>query len=121
VWFVIPLYVAFWLAALFGYLGGDHPTVLQALAVIVPALVLGTVANSWWAVLANLVFLVAVPLPERSTIDGSGVDVTLTGLYDVTLGDALELIALTTPWIVLGVLTRRRAGARSAVEAEGAG
>jgi hypothetical protein len=113
----IGLYACFWLAVLFGYLTVDGSGTLHdaagVLAVVVPALALGALANRWWVVLAGLVFLLAVPFPERSAVDGTGVDVTLTGTYDVSLADALELIALTTPWILLGVLGRRRASARS--------
>jgi hypothetical protein len=113
----VGVYAFFWIAVLFGYLTVDSSSalhdVLRALAVVLPAVALGALVNSWWVVLAGLVFLVAVPLPERTTIDGSGIDVTLTGVYDVSLREALELIALTTPWILLGVLGRRRASARS--------
>jgi hypothetical protein len=114
----IALYAAFWLAALFGYLGVGRSSslyeLLRALAVVVPALALGLVVGRWWAVLAGLVFLLAAALPERSSIDGSGVDVTLTGVFDVSVREALELIALTTPWVLMGVLARRLVAARSA-------
>src|SRR4051812_29188721 len=107
----IALYVAFWLAVLFGYLTVDDSgavyEALRALAILVPALALGAAVGRWWVVLAGLVFLLAVLLPERITIDGSGIDVTLTGVYDVSLREALELIALTTPWVLLGVLARQ--------------
>jgi hypothetical protein len=112
----IALYVALWIAVLFGYLRVDDTgagyAVLRAVAIVAPALALGAFVGRWWVVLAGLVFLLAVPLPERSTIDGSGVDVTLTGVYDVSLEDALELIAVTTPWVLLGVLARRYAAGR---------
>jgi hypothetical protein len=112
----IAVYAAFWLAVLFGYLRVDSGDALyepaRALAVVVPALVLGLVVGRWWAIAAGLVFLVAAALPERTSIDGAGVDVTLTGVYEVSLTEALELIALTTPWIALGVLARRRRGAQ---------
>jgi hypothetical protein len=108
----IAVYAAFWLAVLFGYLRVDSGDALyepaRALAVVVPALALGLVVNRWWAVAAGVVFLLAAALPERTSIDGNGVDVTLTGVYDVSLTEALELIALTTPWVLLGVLSRRR-------------
>jgi hypothetical protein len=109
----IALYALFWLAALFGYLGGDLGEPLRALAVVAPALALGLYVNRWWAVAGGLVFLLAVPLPERSTIDGAGIDVTLTGTYDVSLTEALELIALTTPWVLIGVAARRYAATRA--------
>jgi hypothetical protein len=119
------LYAAFWLAVLFGYVNVDSSSALyeplRALAVIVPALVLGLVVNRWWVVAAGLVFLLAVPLPERATIDGTGIDVTLTGVYDVSLGDALELVALTTPWVLLGVTVRRHARRPSAGSEPAAG
>jgi hypothetical protein len=104
-------YGAFWIAVLFGYLRVDDSgaayEVLRVLAVVVPALALGVFVNRWWVVVAGLVFLFATILPERSVIDGSGVDVTLTGDYSVTLKEALELIAVTTPWLLLGVIARR--------------
>ena len=107
----IALYAAFWLLILFGYVRVNDSSagyvLLRALAVVLPAFALGLYVNRWWALAAGLVFLLAVPLPERSTIDGSGIDVTLTGTYDVSFTEALELLAVTTPWIVLGVFARR--------------
>jgi hypothetical protein len=117
----IAAYAVLWLAILFGYLhvndSGAGYQLLRALAVVLPALALGLYVSRWWVVLAGLVFLFASVLPERTTIDGAGVDVTETGVYGVTLTQALELIAVTTPWLLLGVLLRRRA---AAVEARGA-
>jgi hypothetical protein len=110
------LYAAFWIAVLFGYITVDRSSdlyePLQVLAVVVPAVALGLLVNRWWVVAAGLVFLLAVPLPERTTIDGSGIDVTLTGVYDVSFREALELIAVTTPWLLLGVIARRYAARR---------
>jgi hypothetical protein len=107
----VALYVAFWVAALFGYLGVDQSDglfePLRVLAVVVPAALLGFVVGRPWVVLAGLVFFFAALLPERQSIEGAGVDHTLTGVYDVSLRQALELIALTTPWVALGVLARR--------------
>jgi hypothetical protein len=113
----MTLYAAFWLVVLFGYVTVDSSgalyELLRALAVVVPALALGLLVNRWWVVAAGLVFLLAAALPERTTIDGNGVDVTLTGVYDVTFREAIELMALTTPWVLMGVLARRYAAARS--------
>jgi hypothetical protein len=122
----IALYAAFWLVVLFGYVRVNDSSaafeLLRALAVVVPALALGFVVNRWWVVAAGLVFLLAVVLPERSTIDGNGVDVTLTGTYGVSLTQALELLAVTTPWILIGVAARHYAAARaSAAASEPAG
>jgi hypothetical protein len=106
------LYIAFWLAVLFGYLRVDSTNdlyePLRVLAVVVPATLLGLAVGRWWAILAGLVFLLAAALPERNAISGSGIDVTLTGTYGVSLVHALELLALTTPWVLLGVISRRR-------------
>src|SRR4051794_24431021 len=77
---------------------------LRAAAVVVPALVLGFAVGRWSAVLAGLVFLVAIVLPGRTVVDGDGVDVTLLGIYDVSLKEALALIAVTTPCAVLGIV-----------------
>jgi len=114
----LALYAAFWLAVLFGYVrvndSGAGYELLRALAVVVPALALGLFVNRWWVLAAGLVFLLAAALPERTTIDGSGIDVTLTGTYDVSLEEALELLAVTTPWLLLGVLGRRYAASRAA-------
>jgi hypothetical protein len=116
-------YVAFWLAALFGYLHVDSSAPLyeplRALAVVVPALALGLLVNRWWVVAAGLVFLLAAALPERTTLDGSGVDVSLTGVYGVSIREALELAALTTPWVLMGVLVRRFAAARRGLAPDG--
>src|SRR3954470_21279038 len=113
----MALYAAFWLAVLLGYVrvndSGAGYELLRVLAVVVPALALGLFVNRWWVVAAGLVFLFAVTLPERTTIDGSGIDVTLTGTYDVSLEEALELLAVTTPWLLLGVLVRTVAAARA--------
>src|SRR3954471_9690188 len=90
----IALYAAFWLVVLFGYVRVNDSSaafeLLRALAVVLPAFALGAFVNRWWAVAAGLVFLLAAVLPERSSIDGSGVDVTLTGTYGVSLTQALE-------------------------------
>lgn len=111
----VVLYVAFWLAALFGYLGVDQSDglyePLRVLAVVVPAVLLGLAVGRPWVMLAGLVFLLAAALPERDSIEGVGVDHTLTGVYDVSLREALELLALTTPWVALGVLARKWRGA----------
>lgn len=114
----VALYVAFWLAVLFGYLRVDSADdlydLLRVIAVMVPAVVLGVAVGRWRAVLAGLVFLVAATLPDRTAIEGTGVDVTETGIYGVSLGEALELLALSTPWVVLGVIARRFAASRTA-------
>jgi hypothetical protein len=110
----VVLYVAYWIAVLFGYIrleSSDFSDVvfelLRAAALIVPALVLGFVVGRWQAVLAGLVFLIAIALPERTVVDGDGVDVTLIGTYGVSLKEALALLAVTTPCVLLGVVARR--------------
>src|SRR4051794_22442217 len=114
----MALYAVFWLVVLFGYVRVNDSSVafelVRALAVVVPALALGVVVNRWWAAGAGIVFLLAAALPERTTIDGSGIDVTLTGTYSVSLTQALELVAVTTPWILLGVLSQRWRARRQA-------
>ena len=117
-WVAVIAYCLFWLAVLFGYLridSGDLPDVvfelLRAVSVVLPALLLGFLVGSWRAVLAGLVFLFAALLPERSLVQGSGVDVVLLGNYDVSFGEALGLIAVTTPCVILGVAARRSTGA----------
>jgi hypothetical protein len=118
----VAVYAAFWLAVLFGYVTVDSSgalyELLRGLAVVVPALALGMLVNRWWVMLAGLVFLLAAALPERTAIDGNGVDVTLTGIYDVSLGEGIELIALTTPWMLMGLLARRYAAARRGLAPE---
>jgi hypothetical protein len=113
----IALYAVFWLAVLFGYLrvndSGAGYELLRAAAVLLPAFALGMYVNRVWVVAAGLVFLLAAVLPERSTIDGNGIDVTLTGTYGVSFTEALELIAVTTPWLLLGVAARRYRAARA--------
>src|SRR3954471_1801929 len=110
----LVLYVAYWIAVLFGYIRLDSADfsgavfeLLRAAAVALPALALGFLFGRWTAVLAGLLFLVAVALPGRTVVDGNGVDVTLIGTYDVSLKEALALIAVTTPCVVLGVALRR--------------
>ena len=111
-------YCLFWLAVLFGYLrvdSSDLPDVvfelLRALSVVLPALALGFLVGRWRAVLAGLVFLFAALLPERTVVDGTGVDVTLLGTYGVSFGEALGLILVTTPCVILGVAARRATAA----------
>jgi hypothetical protein len=110
----VALYLVYWLAVLFGYLRLDSSDfsgavfeLLRAAAVVLPALALGFLFGRWTAVLAGLLFLVAVVLPGRTVVDGDGVDVTLIGTYDVSLKEALALIAVTTPCVILGVALRR--------------
>src|SRR3954468_16996790 len=110
----LVLYVAYWIAVLFGYIRLDSADfssgvfeLLRAAAVVLPALALGYLVGRWTAVLAGLLFLVAVVLPGRTVVDGDGVDVTLLGIYDVSLKEALALIAVTTPCAVLGIVARR--------------
>src|SRR3954452_12033613 len=110
----VALYVAYWLPVLFGYIRLDSADfsdpvfeLLRAAAVVLPALALGFLFGRWTAVLAGLLFLVAVVLPGRTVVDGDGVDVTLIGTYDVSLKEALALIAVTTPCVILGVALRR--------------
>jgi hypothetical protein len=108
------LYVVYWLAVLFGYLrlessdfSGAVFELLRALALLLPPLALGFAVGRVRAVLAGLVFLFAILLPERQVVDGNGVDVTLIGNYGVSLKEALALLAVTTPCILLGVALRR--------------
>jgi hypothetical protein len=110
----LALYVAYWIAALFGYVridSSDLPSalfeLLRAAAVLLPALAFGFAVGRFRAVLAGLVFLVAAALPAHTVIDGQGVDVTLVGTYGVSLGEALVLIAVTTPCVIAGVALRR--------------
>jgi ABC-type transport system involved in cytochrome c biogenesis permease component len=117
----VVLYVAYWIAVLFGYLRLDSSDfsdpvfeLLRAAAVILPALALGFVVGRWRAALTGLVFLLAVALPERTVVDGDGVDVTLVGIYGVSLKEALALIAVTTPCVILGVVLRRMRRSRPA-------
>jgi ABC-type transport system involved in cytochrome c biogenesis permease component len=110
----VALYVAYWIAALFGYLRLDSTDfsggvfeVLRAAAVALPALALGYAVGRWRAALTGLVFLAAVVLPERTVTDGNGIDVTLIGTYSVSMAEALALIAVTTPCVIAGVGIRR--------------
>jgi hypothetical protein len=110
----VALYVAYWIAVLFGYVRLDSADfssgvfeLLRALAVILPPLALGFAVGRARAVFAGLVFLVAIVLPERTVVDGNGVDVTLIGNFGVSLGEALALLAVTTPCVILGVVIRR--------------
>ena len=114
----VAAYVVFWLAVLFGYLRVDSSDLsdvlfelLRAVSVVLPALALGFLVGRWRAVLAGLVFLFAALLPERTVVNGTGVDVTLLGSYGVSFGEALGLILVTTPCVILGVAARRAAGA----------
>ena len=117
------LYAAYWIAVLFGYLRLDSADfsdpvfeLLRAAAVVLPALALGLVVGRWTAVLAGLVLLLAVPFPDRTVVDGDGVDVTLLGTFGVSLKEALALLAVTTPCVILGVVARRASRRRSASE-----
>jgi hypothetical protein len=119
-WVALGVYVAYWFAVLFGYLRLDSADfaggvfqLLRAVAVVLPAIALGFAAARPRAVLAGLVFLLAVPLPDRTVVDGNGVDVTLIGTYGVSLGEALALLAVTTPCVLLGVALRRTRRRRS--------
>jgi hypothetical protein len=110
----LALYVAYWLAVLFGYLRIDSADfssavfeLLRAAAVALPALALGFAVGRWRAMLAGLVFLAAVVLPERTVTDGNGIDVTLIGTYGVSMKEGLALIAVTTPCVIAGVAIRR--------------
>jgi hypothetical protein len=116
----LVLYVAYWMAVLFGYVrvdSNDLPgglfELLRAAAVLVPALALGFAVGRFRAVLAGLVFLVAAALPAHTVIDGQGVDVTLVGTYGVSLGEALVLVAVTTPCVIAGVAIRMTRWSRS--------
>ncbi|MEA2440007.1 MAG: hypothetical protein QOH76_1431 [Thermoleophilaceae bacterium] len=125
----IAAYVVFWLAVLFGYLRVDSSDVpdivfeiLRGLSVVLPALALGFAVGRPRALLAGLVFLFAAVLPERTVVDGTGVDVTLLGTYGVSFGEALGLILVTAPCVIAGIALRRslqRADA-SELPAEGA-
>jgi hypothetical protein len=113
-WVALALYVAYWFAVLFGYLRLDSADfssgvfeLLRAAAVVLPALALGFAVERGRAVLVGVIFLLAVPLPDRTVVDGNGVDVTLVGTYGVSLTEALALLAVTTPCVVLGVVLRR--------------
>jgi hypothetical protein len=134
----LALYVAYWLAVLFGYLRIDSADfssavfeLLRAAAVALPALALGFAVGRWRAMLAGLVFVAAVALPERTVTDGNGIDVTLIGTYGVSMKEALALIAVTTPCVIAGVAIRRmqrqrpersrRAGGSEPREARSAG
>jgi ABC-type transport system involved in cytochrome c biogenesis permease component len=117
----VALYVVYWVAVLFGYVRLDSSDfaggvfeLLRAAAVALPAVALGYAVGSWRATLAGLVFLFAVALPERTVVDGSGVDVTLIGTYGVSIKEALALIAVTTPCVIVGIAARRGASARRA-------
>jgi hypothetical protein len=110
----VALYLVYWIAVLFGYVRLDSTDfsdpvfeLLRAAAVILPALALGLAVGRLRAVAAGLLFLVAVALPERTVVDGDGVDVTLIGTYGVSIGEALALLAVTTPCVILGVVARR--------------
>src|SRR4051794_9653891 len=110
----LALYVVYWIAVLFGYLRLDSADfssgvfeLLRAAALVLPALALGFAVGRWRAVLVGLVFLLAVPLPDRTVVSGNGVDVTLIGTYGVSLKEALALLAVTTPCVLLGVALRR--------------
>jgi signal transduction histidine kinase len=118
----VAVYLVYWLAVLFGYLrldSSDFPgavfELLRAAALVLPALALGFAVGRWQAVFASALFLVAVPLPERTVVDGNGVDVTLIGTYGVSLKEALALLAVTTPCVLIGVALHRmrRRGAAS--------
>lgn len=125
----IALYVVYWIAVLFGYVRLDSTDfahgvfeALRAAAVALPALALGFAVGRPWAVASGLVFLVAVVLPDRTVVDGNGVDVTLIGTYSVSIKEALALIAVTTPCVIVGVAIgrMRRRGPRREGRAGGA-
>jgi hypothetical protein len=106
-------YCAFWLAVLFGYLRVEPQDMsvavydtIRGAAVVLPAFVLGFVVGRRWALLAGLVFLLAAALPERQVFTGGAVDGILLGDYGVTLLKAVELLALTTPCVIAGLIAR---------------
>jgi hypothetical protein len=110
----VALYVAYWIAVLFGYVrleSADYADavfeLLRAAAVLLPGLALGIAVGRWQAVLAGAVFVFAIALPGRTVVDGEGVDVTLIGTYDVSLKETVALLAVTTPCVLLGVVARR--------------
>ena len=116
----LALFVAYWIAILFGYVRVDSSDLpgglfelLRAAAVLLPALALGFAVGRFRAVLAGLVFLLAAALPAHTVIAGDGVDVTLVGTYGVSLGEALVLLAVTTPCVVAGVAIRMTRWSRS--------
>jgi hypothetical protein len=109
----LAAYCVFLLAVLFGYLRVDPHDVSDAVyqvvrggAVVLPAFLLGLVVGRRWAVLAGLVFLLAAAVPTREVFSGDAIDGVLLGDYGVSLGRALALIALTTPCVIAGLLTR---------------
>jgi hypothetical protein len=115
----LTLYVVYWIVVLFGYVRVDSTDVpsglfdpLRGAAVVLPAVALGFAVARTWAVTSGLLFLVAAALPEHTVVSGTGVDVTLVGVYGVSLGDALVLIAVTTPCVIAGIAARRMWAAR---------
>jgi hypothetical protein len=118
----IGLYVLYSTAVLFNYLPLDRADVPElprelyyALTLGAPAVLLGLAVGHWWAPLAGVVFLALLPF-ERTVHEGPSGDITLIRVYNVTLGDALLLLVLTTPCVIVGVMARKLA-ARSRLAA----
>lgn len=122
------LFAAYWLAIVWGFFDPDRgewplPTreLFYGLVVFLPCAVVGVIHGRWWAPTVTLVFLVAVVLPERcvTTQDFDVITTRCSGLDEP--GELVELLVLTVPSVLAGVVAVKLAGRARAALSPSAG
>ena len=111
------LFAAYWLPIVWGLVDldrGEWPVhtreLFYGLTVFLPCAIVGVIHGRWWAPTVTLVFLVSVVLPERcrTTYDIDVVTTRCSGLDE--FGELAELLVLTVPSVLAGVVAVKLAG-----------
>ena len=109
---IVVLYVSYWTLLLFGFFDpqsgqAEMPGELPFWGVVLglPSFLLGLVIGRAWSVAVPVaVFIAALPVPERCvrTVDGDSVVLRCWG---ADFGDLGELLMLTLPFVLAGLIT----------------
>jgi hypothetical protein len=110
----IAAYCAYWALGTFDYLSLDRSDapqlsreVFYAVTIGGPAFLVGAALARWWAPAVGLIFVAMLPLGERCVTYRDAPDAVVTWCTEHSVSDLPIWLALTTPFVLAGVVAMK--------------